>query len=912
MTIALSATQLKKQQEVNNFLAYLDGIQSGKYDFRTEEVTMLSGFNTDGVAGLSNTEINTVKSRLINFSNNISTSFNAAGDKTADYDLDNNGNATNDVQTLGYIVNGRSQANTSVRIANPSEAQVPSVPYHFATKGGYKIDYDGHDTTLIHDAQGRNLARIQGDPHVQEQNSGGYWDFGDDSSFILPDGTKVRLNTEGGSGTFITTGIVVDDGSKTFYAGKVSVGGKNFDTQGGAAVDVSTLSAADAALFKDENLADKSNLDNAGVFVYSEAANTGKGGWAIKTAEGKFEDVKNESTYDYRVAGGNSFVGQTEGIVKVSHEARIAALDGANASRIQALKNNGASLALIDSSLLELEAGVTNRVDTFNQLLSSGRGLGNYQKLIDGAYSQATLDAYIASANNGSTNPYDNMLDGNVSKAVIEGLSTTANLSDSSKLTYSIIANIRKDLSVDALKTYTNLHKDVINGTNSLDSFIALNNSIGSANIDSTDVINYAAFATRHKNADKASYDTYTNLLTSNRSTAVLDGYEALINRNASAATKTAFATLVNTNASDKVLTAFNKLSSDSQVSSFMNIFNKTAATSTKEGWLEEFADYSSTGSNDKLTVLNDLINLNYANSKAFIANAANLSKALSVHNLSNATTVLPMLVTLNDAGVNDTVKAGLVDLAQKGSSQTKLNAYTVINARKQQNEINALKNYFDLNVNDSVLQAFVDLVSGVSNNNSARIGTTNTLIALKETIGARVYPASSTADSRFSQQADTEMVRTINTLVTTIINNSSSHLSEANVLEKVNQELQKFGQANISSKNQLIAMRTAASIVNNGLTNLDSTITAITRSVESEYNSVTSRNYTSPEDRIKHRLESRLESLRNRKTNYESTLGSIPAGSTERKDVRKKALYERRVATTLAQIASLEEQLKA
>jgi len=577
----------------------------------------------------------------------------------------------------------------------------------------------------------------------------------------------------------------------------------------------------------------------------------------------------------------------------------------------------GANFGLVDQSLEALEAGNTTLVDTYTTLLNSGKGVANYQKLINEGYSQATLNAYISAAASPFTNPYDNMLDGGVTKDVIEALTTIPGLGDASKLSYSIIANIRKDLSIDALKAYTQLHKEGLDGTNSLNAFFALNDSMSSDRMNSADTIAFAAFASRNKNLDKASYDAYTDLQKADKSNVVLSGYEDLIRGNASAAKRTAFSTLVSANASDKVMTAFNRLNNDAHINSFISIFNRSVNNTAKEAWLEELADYSVAGANDKLTVLNDLVNANYSNSRAFIAGDGNISRANTIRGLSNGTAVLPMLLTLHDANVNASTKDRLVTLAQSGASQTKLNAFTVINARKQAGEINALNNYMALNANDSFLQAFVDLVSGVNNPATARVAASNSLLSLKESIGARSYPSPETGAIKFAKYADTEMLKSINSMIDQIVSGSSSHANDTAVIAKVNSELAKMNQTNIGAKDQLVAVLVAAAAINAGLTNLDNQTSIISRSVDAKYTSLVGGGGgggTTPPtvDRIAVRLQARINSYRARKANFERLLAEIPENSTNPKELSRRRSYEARIAATETLIANLEAQLDA
>ncbi|MEL6548398.1 MAG: DUF1521 domain-containing protein, partial [Myxococcota bacterium] len=98
----------------------------------------------------------------------------------------------------------------------------------FITEGDYRIDYKGHETRIYEkDENGawKQNTRIWGDPHVDELSTGkgDDWHFGEDSTFILPDGTKLSLNTQEtkpGNGIYFTVGIDIQSGTTRAYAGK--------------------------------------------------------------------------------------------------------------------------------------------------------------------------------------------------------------------------------------------------------------------------------------------------------------------------------------------------------------------------------------------------------------------------------------------------------------------------------------------------------------------------------------------------------------------------------------------------------------------------------------------------------------------------------------------------------------------
>jgi hypothetical protein len=73
------------------------------------------------------------------------------------------------------------------------------------TPGGYEIKYDSANATAtITDTRSGESTTIWGDPHVSESDrtDGSYWDWqSDTSTYVLPDGTKITMNSTGGDET---------------------------------------------------------------------------------------------------------------------------------------------------------------------------------------------------------------------------------------------------------------------------------------------------------------------------------------------------------------------------------------------------------------------------------------------------------------------------------------------------------------------------------------------------------------------------------------------------------------------------------------------------------------------------------------------------------------------------------------
>ena len=148
------------------------------------------------------------------------------------------------------------------------------------TSGGYFIEMQGNET-IIWDQNGGLITRIWGDPHVDEKGGGDDWHFGDDSSFILPDGTKLCLDTkETSPGVFFTVAVDVIAKGKRFHYSKTGVGGANGMYEDGAAWDAEH--------------ADRAAAKHAGIFALQDT-----GEWAKQAENGLLYDVENESWKDY-------------------------------------------------------------------------------------------------------------------------------------------------------------------------------------------------------------------------------------------------------------------------------------------------------------------------------------------------------------------------------------------------------------------------------------------------------------------------------------------------------------------------------------------------------------------------------------------------------------------------------------
>ncbi len=152
--------------------------------------------------------------------------------------------------------------------------------------GEYKVETNvpKGDETIIYNKKGEIIVDIWGDPHVCEGHNkhdtgaDNTWNFTDDSTFILPNGAKLCLNTEpNDNGEYVTVGIDILSGQQHVALGRSDDGVKN---------DKAKLSNDRAAW--DKTHADAKNDGGAGVF----ALKPGKKEWARLMDDGKFHDIK--------------------------------------------------------------------------------------------------------------------------------------------------------------------------------------------------------------------------------------------------------------------------------------------------------------------------------------------------------------------------------------------------------------------------------------------------------------------------------------------------------------------------------------------------------------------------------------------------------------------------------------------
>lgn len=93
------------------------------------------------------------------------------------------------------------------------------------TAGGYTVVAEGGTNWSIYGPNQKPgekpMTRVWGDPHVDEKD-GTRWDFTKNSDFVLPDGTRIGVQTSSQNGQSVSTGLNITNG-----ADRVEIGGIN-------------------------------------------------------------------------------------------------------------------------------------------------------------------------------------------------------------------------------------------------------------------------------------------------------------------------------------------------------------------------------------------------------------------------------------------------------------------------------------------------------------------------------------------------------------------------------------------------------------------------------------------------------------------------------------------------------------
>ncbi|MBU6197212.1 MAG: DUF1521 domain-containing protein, partial [Cyanobacteria bacterium REEB446] len=377
MNVQLTAAQRLQQELINGFITDLEKqIQQGNTgvavnaDLGNALNGLLSKFDSNKDSRFNSNELTSLAAHLrnLNTEKNISELFTTSGQlnfatkSQVDITGDGKFNGQEDLVALQQILASRSSSNSnqttssansntvSAGVGNPANGvnHFNSRGSFFVTESGFTILTDtnvGGCQTDIYDNTGKMITRVWGDPHVGDGTTaaGGWnWHFGNDSTFILPDGTEIMFNTEGNvnNNVYVTTGLYIKSGNDVYQTGQ-DFGTKTTGVASDGTRNSSITKLAMSASEFDATYADAgSDANGAGVFAWTKSANKEAGGWAILTDGGIFQDVKNEAWEDYLKAGGASFKGQYEGQVSVSKAQMIAALDGDAVRSFDIIKQN--------------------------------------------------------------------------------------------------------------------------------------------------------------------------------------------------------------------------------------------------------------------------------------------------------------------------------------------------------------------------------------------------------------------------------------------------------------------------------------------------------------------------------------------------------------------------------------------
>lgn len=117
-------------------------------------------------------------------------------------------------------------------------------PREIALDNGYTLTIPGeNEEWTISDANG-NETRIWGDPHVSEGDQDGSrnWDFQEDASFVLGDGTKITVGTTEKYGGKVTDTLTITKGNQSLEVSNMAANDPQIGAPGldGAELDAAT------------------------------------------------------------------------------------------------------------------------------------------------------------------------------------------------------------------------------------------------------------------------------------------------------------------------------------------------------------------------------------------------------------------------------------------------------------------------------------------------------------------------------------------------------------------------------------------------------------------------------------------------------------------------------------------------
>jgi hypothetical protein len=320
-----------------DYSKYLESILRGDYTLSTQEVKLLDIKVGDNANQKLGSIINKIRSFDVEKDDFAKFDFNA--DNVAD-----SANTKKDIELLGHIVKSRvAIPKPGLQVYEKSSGEAmpdwakqitrTDMTTFFKTSGGFIIASgpESQDTG-IYDSQGRMMSLIWGDPHVNEFNPEtgahtGQWHYNDDSTFILPDGTKLSMNSLRGSNhVTLNRGLYIKDGDQVATVGMQFAKGRDTkdltdDTEGETLAKIKIFNNASEwdASTVDAQASGKRN----GTFAWVESKNQ----WAKMDDEtGRFKDLNDETWDSYLNRSDDSLAVNSQ--VKITREQILASLDG--------------------------------------------------------------------------------------------------------------------------------------------------------------------------------------------------------------------------------------------------------------------------------------------------------------------------------------------------------------------------------------------------------------------------------------------------------------------------------------------------------------------------------------------------------------------------------------------------------
>lgn len=182
------------------------------------------------------------------------------------------------------------------------------------TAGGYTIVPEGKDAAWSvfgpdQKAGDKPMTRVWGDPHVDEKD-GTRWDFTKDSSFRLPDGTMIAVDTTSETGQSVSKGLTIVNGADRVNIAGIDQNKPQFVDDAGKPVSAQSAVTRDGYEFRNQLIADNPCRDT---FVLGGDGDKNvswfreRGGEIEGLITGSKSNVDGKGSYDQVVDRGQKF-----------------------------------------------------------------------------------------------------------------------------------------------------------------------------------------------------------------------------------------------------------------------------------------------------------------------------------------------------------------------------------------------------------------------------------------------------------------------------------------------------------------------------------------------------------------------------------------------------------------------------